>query len=87
MKDIYINADEPSETRKAKAILRKIAYTARQQGLEHEFHHDKIKLDEKWYTIDDIDEIPQKFQPLNPTIQGAVGPHPNTEEMEKRKYG
>ena len=34
MENIFINADEPFETRKAKAILRKIAYSARQQGLE-----------------------------------------------------
>ena len=48
MSGIFINADETKEVRIAKSILRKTAYNAKQDGIEVEYRHNKVKIAETW---------------------------------------
>ena len=72
MEHIYINADESFEVRKAKSILRKVAKTVKDLDLPKEIRHDRILLDNIWYTTNDIEKIPAKFMPLSEDEKGAT---------------
>ena len=73
MQGIFINADEPLETRRAKSVLRKVARITKQQGIEIEFKHDRILIEGVWYTTNDINRIPTKYMPLDRDDVGAAG--------------
>ena len=77
MKSVFINADEPLEVRRAKSVLRKVARVTKQQGIEIEFRHDRIKIEGQWYTTNDIDKIPNKFLPITEEDAGASGGVPS----------
>ena len=66
---IYINADESFEVRKAKSTLRKVS----KMGLPIEIRHDRIQVDNIWYTTSDIEKIPVKYMPLVEDDLGATG--------------
>ena len=73
MQGIFINADEPLEVRKGKSILRKIARNVKSMGESIEIRHDRIEIDGVWYTVRDIDRIPDKYKPIDEEDMGAVG--------------
>ena len=41
--------------------------------MEIEFRHDRILIDNIWYTTSDINKIPNKYMPLNESDTGATG--------------
>ena len=70
-KNVYINADETVEVRRAKAILRKAARNARSSGKDVEMRHDHVRIGEETYTLDDLHKIPSEYMPE--PIQTDVG--------------
>ena len=99
MSKVYVNADEPVETRRAKAILRKVTVIARQQGKLVEARHDKVTIGDITFTLDDIHKIPSKFlrdqngsQEKNKSdlasgesrMELSTTNEPNTDSAEKR---
>ena len=87
MQGVFINADESLETRKAKSTLRKVSRNVKTMGHPIEIRHDRIQLDGRWYTTNDIDEIPAKFIPMEEGELGAVGglPRNSNNEQDKEK--
>ena len=65
IKEIYIDVDKPLEVRKSKSFLRKKMYAARLDGAEVAFRHNKakIKFNDEWYSIEELDKLPQKYLP------------------------
>ena len=63
MKSVYINADEPVEVRRKKAIYRRVAYKAKNAGEMVELRHDHINISGVSYTLDEITKIPAKYLP------------------------
>ena len=85
MQGVFINADESLETRKAKSTLRKVSRNVKIMGHPIEIRHDRIQLDVRWYTTNDIDEIPVKFIPMEEGELGAVGGLPRNSNTEQDK--
>ena len=63
MKMVYINADEPLEVRRTKAVYRKIAAIATRKGEDVELRYDYIKIGGVTYTLDELHKIPVNFLP------------------------
>ena len=61
MANVYVNPDEPMEIRRAKAILRKVAITARQHGELTEKRHDRVTIGKITYSLDELHKIPSKY--------------------------
>ena len=59
---VWINADEPIETRKLKGEFRRIAYRARQEGEIVYFNHQYIKIGDNTYYEQNLNEVPQRFK-------------------------
>ena len=77
---IFINADEPLQVRRAKAMLRKAAFIARSEGADVESRHDRIRINEDIYTVDDVHTLPQKYVLSNLESLGAVGGKPKVDD-------
>ena len=73
MNHIFINADEPIDVRRNKAILRKMAYNAKQLGDQVYFQHDKVTINGTLYTLDDLQNIPHKYRYEARPDNGANG--------------
>ena len=58
---VFINADEPFETRKAKSFLRKAAYHAKLSGETVFFKHNQVSINGEVYTTKNYEKIPGKF--------------------------
>ena len=63
---VFINADEPLHVRRAKAILRKAAYLARTQGEDVEAKHDRIRINNDHYDIENVHTLPKKYIEMKP---------------------
>ena len=63
MANIFVNADESIDVWRNKAILRRVAYKAKEMGASILFQHDRISIDDILYTLDDIHKIPEKYKP------------------------
>ena len=59
---VFVNPDEPVETRRAKAVFRRVGFQARNDGRSVIIRDDWIKIDEIQYRISDIDQIPEKYR-------------------------
>ena len=59
--EVFINADEPWEVRKAKSFLRRAAYHAKKQGENVLFKHDQVTINGVKYTTNDYENLPAKF--------------------------
>ena len=57
LKKVWLNLDEPEHVRKQKAKMRKIAFQARNLGLDAYYTHNMLRIDGKEYDINDIDKI------------------------------
>ena len=75
---VFMNADEPLEIRKAKSFLRKAAHHARKQGETVLFKHNQVNINDTRFTTDNFEEIPAKY--LNPDCQQDV--ETNEQPME-----
>ena len=60
---VFINADEPLDIRRGKAILRKVAYNAKNMGKQVLFKHDRVTIDDILCTLDDLHKIPTELRP------------------------
>ena len=60
-KEVFVNADEPLEIRKAKSFLRKACYNAKRLGEVVLFKHNMVTINGVQYGIEDVDKIPEKF--------------------------
>ena len=70
---VFANPDEPIETRRAKAIFRRIGYSARQDGKTVLIRDDWIRIDDDVYKITDFEKIPQQYrQNVNPSESKPV---------------
>ena len=69
---IYVNADEPLQVRRAKAILRRAAYIARNEGSDVETRHDRIRINDDIYTVENAYSLPKKYLVTDST-RGAEG--------------
>ena len=72
---VFVNPDEPIETRRAKAVFRRIGYLAKQDGKSVLIRDEWIRIDDEEYKISDLEKIPEKYrsnlsQP--PTVQGIA---------------
>ena len=70
---VFVNADESLQVRRAKAMLRKAAFIARTEGAGVEARHDRIRINEDIYTVDDVHTLPQKYTASKMESLGAVG--------------
>ena len=59
--DVYINPDELLETRRMKAIFRRVASKAKEYGEEVELGYDCVWIAGRKYTHDELHSIPKKF--------------------------
>ena len=59
---VFINLDEPIETRRAKAIFRRIGYCARQDGKTVLIRDDWISIDDVQFKVNDINKIPEPYR-------------------------
>ena len=86
MSNIFVNADEPLQVRRAKAMLRKAAYMARGEGCEVEMRHDRIRIDNDMYTVENVYSLPKKYL-ATASVDGALGgqdiPTSSNSEMEE----
>ena len=73
MTGVFINADETKEVRIAKSILRKTAYNAKQDNVEVEYRHNRVRIAETWYTTGDIEKLPAKYSVANKNKSTASG--------------
>ena len=73
LSQVFINAYESMQVRRAKAMLRKAAFIARSEGADVEARHDRIHINEDIYTVDDVHTLPQKYTASNMESLGAVG--------------
>ena len=73
MTSVFINADETKEVRIAKSILRKTAYNAKQDNVEVEYRHNRVRIAETWYTTEDIGKLPAKYSVANKNKSTASG--------------
>ena len=58
---VFIKTDELFEIRRAKSILRKASFNAKQLGDTIVYKHNQIVINEVLYTVDEIDKIPAKY--------------------------
>ena len=72
---VYVNADEPLQVRRSKAILRKAAYIARNEGCEVEMRYDRIRINNDLYTVETAYTLPKKYLVSNESARGAEGGH------------
>ena len=70
---VYINADELLQVRRAKALLRKAAYMAKGEGCEVEMRHDRILINKDLYTVEMVYNLPKKYLASNSSTRGAEG--------------
>ena len=61
MEEIFVNADESIEVRRAKSFLRKASFNAKRLGETVEFRHNRITINGTVYTMDDVSDIPEKY--------------------------
>ena len=73
MTGVYINADETKEVRIAKSILRKTAYNAKQDNVDVEYRHNRVRIAETWYTTEDIGKLPVKYSVSDKSKSSASG--------------
>ena len=73
MTGVFINADETKEVRIAKSILRKTAYNAKQDNIEVEYRHNRVRIAETWYTTEDIGKLPAKYSVSDKNKSTATG--------------
>ena len=73
MSQVFINADERLQVRRAKAMLRKAAYLTRQEGCEVQMRHDRIMIDNNLYTVETVYTLPKKYMVSTPSVSGAEG--------------
>ena len=72
---IFVNADEPMEVRRAKAVFRRVGYLAKQDGKTVQIRDDWIRIDDDQFKMADIDKIPEKYRTnLNLTSQMPARP-------------
>ena len=62
-KTVYVNPDEPLETRRTKARFRRIAYLARQDGHVVSYRSDSIRIGDIEYRATDLSGIPPQYIP------------------------
>ena len=60
---VYLNADEPMETRRLKGLLRRVATAARSAGETVFMGQDWIKIGDITYLSTEIDQLPTVFMP------------------------
>ena len=88
---VFINPDEPVETRRAKAVFRRVGYQARKDGKSVLIRDDWIKINETQYRISDIDQIPDKYKCdlTSPTVSVRARDEPgndsNTDQARPKK--
>ena len=83
MSGVFINTNETKEVRIAKSILRKTAYKAKQDGIEVEYRHNKVKIAETWYLTEDIDKLPEKYTVnTKAKVRAAGGKDESTKKLE-----
>ena len=70
--NVYINPDEPIETRRAKAIFRRIGYQARQKDKMVMIRDDWIRIEDEVYRISDIDKIPEEYRQGLDTVPMSI---------------
>ena len=73
MTGVFINADETKEVKIAKSILRKKAYNAKQDNVDVEYRHNRVRIAETWYTTEDIEKLPVKYSVANKNKSSASG--------------
>ena len=83
MSGVFINANKTKEVRIAKSILRKTAYNAKQDNIDVEYRHNRVRITETWYTTDDIRKLPAKYSVATKNKATATGGKDvNTKELE-----
>ena len=87
---LFINLDEPIETRRAKALFRRIGYKARQDGKTVVQRDDWISIDDVQYKINDLTKIPRptkstlKQLPIQQTLQMTKTTTHPTQALDRR---
>ena len=71
-KQIFINADESIEVRRAKSFLRKASYNAKRLGDVVIFRHNQVTINGTTYTTQDVNKLPDKYLKV-----------PDTDEADK----
>ena len=61
MDQVFVNADETLEIRKAKSFLRKAAYNAKRLGEVVQAKHNQVTINGVCYNTQDIEKIPAKY--------------------------
>ena len=59
--NVFINPDEPLETRRVKGMFRRIAAKAREDGKEVTYRSDWIKINDDIYQASELDRIPKEY--------------------------
>ena len=72
LSQVFINADEMLQVRRAKAILRRAAFIAPGDREELEARHDRIRINNDIYTVDNVNNLPQQHT-VSISGEGAVG--------------
>ena len=70
MEQVFVNADESIEVRRAKSFLRKASYNARRQGEMVLFKHNQVTINGTIYTTQDVNKIPDKYLHSNEDDEG-----------------
>ena len=63
MKETYVNADEPLEVRRTKAMFRKISVIARNAGETVDLRYNSITIGDEYFSLEDLRKIPRKYLP------------------------
>ena len=83
MAEVFINADETLEVRRAKSTLRKVSKTVKTMGDPIVIKHDRIQINGIWYTTNDIAKIPEKYMQIRKEDEGAVGGDPSNSNKDQ----
>ena len=71
MTQVYINADETLQVRRAKAILKRAAFIARSDGSDVEARHNRIRIENTIFTVDNVHTLPQKYTTKTTDAEGG----------------
>ena len=86
---VFVNLDEPVETRRAKAIFRRVAFLAKQDGKSVLLRDDWIRIEDVEYKIADLEKIPEEYRssinaPPNAKDGGSTSASASTPSIPSR---